>query len=458
MSRRPTGARGPVRPLLGLLLAMAVSNAGTRVSAVAFPWFVLATTGSATKTGLVALFELAPYVLVKALSGPWIDRVGGRSISWSADLVSAAAAATIPVLYAVDRLTLPVFLILVAVVGAARGPGDLAKEIMVPDAAERAHVPLVRATGLSSTVERLASTAGPALGGVLIAVAGPVAGVAVNAACFVLGSVVVAFALPRGMGRPHTRTDDGDAEVADEPGDGYLHQLAEGASFLRRDPLLVAIVVMVGITNLLDVAYIGVLLPVWARDSGGGAATVGLLLTVSSAGAVVGSLLASALAHRMPRRLVFFGGFLVAGAPRFLVLLLDVPGPVVVAVLAVGGVGAGFLNPILGAILFERVPRRLYGRVGALSDSVAWAGMPLGGLLAGVAVTAVGLSPVLLVFGLTYFLTTSLTGLRPEWREMDARSGDAQRVGVGDESEDAEEGADIVAEPPGPRVRPPGDQ
>ena len=405
-------------PLVGLLVAMAVSHAGTRVSAVAFPWFVLATTGSATKTGLVALFELAPYVLVKALSGPWIDRVGGRLISWSTDLVSAVAAATIPVLYAVDRLTLPVFLILVAVVGAARGPGDLAKEIMVPEAAERAGVALVRATGLSSTVERLASTAGPAMGGVLIAVAGPVAGVAVNAACFVLGSVVVACALPRGMGGAHTPADAGDAGDA---GDGYLHQLAEGAAFLRRDPLLVAIVVMVGITNLLDIAYIGVLLPVWARDSGNGAATVGLLLTVSSAGAVVGSLLASALAHRMRRRLVFFVGFLVAGAPRFLVLLLEVPAPVVVAVLAVGGLGAGFLNPILGAVLFERVPRRLYGRVGALSDSVAWAGMPLGGVLAGVAITAVGLSPVLLVFGLAYFLTTTLTGLRPEWREMDAR-------------------------------------
>ncbi|WP_370613986.1 MFS transporter [Mumia sp. Pv 4-285] len=452
--RAQATTRAPLRPLVGLLVAMAVSHSGTRVSAIAFPWFVLATTGSATKTGLVAFCELTPYVVVKALSGPWIDRVGGRVVSWSTDLVSAAAAATIPLLYFLDNLSLVAFLALVAIVGAARGPGDLAKEVMVPEAADRARVPLVRATGLSGTVERLASTVGPAAGGVLIAVVGPIAGVAVNAVCFVLGSVIVAFALPRGMGGPHTSTEPGADDAAADPDvdgtDGYLHRLAEGVTFLRRDALLVAIVVMVGITNLLDVAYAAVLLPVWAHDSGSGAAAMGLVLTVMSATAVVGSLLAAALAPRMRRRPVFFLGFLVAGAPRFLVLLVDVPTPVVIAVFAVAGLGSGFLNPILGAILFERVPRRLYGRVGALGDAVAWAGMPLGGLLAGVAVTAAGLSPVLLVCGVAYFLTTTLTGLRPEWKEMDARSGREESGGVREESDHAEQRADVVAE--GPRA------
>ncbi|MFD1827840.1 MULTISPECIES: MFS transporter [Mumia] len=408
------------RPLAGLLVAMAVAHTGTRVSAIAFPWFVLATTGSATATGLVAFFELAPYVLVKALAGPWIDRVGGRVVSWSTDLVSAAAAATIPVLYALDALPLEAFLALVAVVGAARGPGDLAKEVMVPEAAERADIPLVRATGLSGTIERLASTLGPAAGAGLIALAGPIAGVAVNAVCFVLGSLVVGFALPRGMGGPAPSTarttEDGENEAAP-----YLRRLAEGAAFLRRDPLLLAVVVMVAITNLLDIAFTAVLLPVWAHDSGHGAPAMGLILTVMSAGAVVGSLLASALAHRMRRRPVFFLGFLVAGAPRFLVLLLDVPMPAILVVFVVAGLGSGFLNPILSAVFFERVPPHLYGRVGSLTDAAAWAGMPLGGVLAGVAVTAVGLAPVLLVSGIAYALTTSLTGLRPEWRAMDER-------------------------------------
>ena len=93
------------------------------------------------------------------------------------------------------------------------------------------------------------------------------------------------------------------------------------------------------------------------------------------------------------------------------------------AVFAVSGFGAGFLNPVIGAVLIERVPRRLLGRVNALGDSLAWAGTPLGGLIAGAVVSSTGLVPVLLVCGAVYFLITSLAGLRPEWREMDRRTG-----------------------------------
>ncbi|MDQ0932842.1 MFS family permease [Streptomyces turgidiscabies] len=83
------------------------------------------------------------------------------------------------------------------------------------------------------------------------------------------------------------------------------------------------------------------------------------------------------------------------------------------------GFGAGFLGPVLGAVLYERIPRRLLGRVNAVGDSVARAGVPLGGLLAGTAVTSAGLVPVLLAAGAAYFLTTNLAGLRREWRELD---------------------------------------
>lgn len=87
------------------------------------------------------------------------------------------------------------------------------------------------------------------------------------------------------------------------------------------------------------------------------------------------------------------------------------------------GSALSFVNPVLGAVLVERVPRRMLGRVNALGDSLSWAGTPLGGLLAGVAVTAVGLVPVLLACGAAYFLTTNLAGLRPEWREIDRTRG-----------------------------------
>lgn len=413
------GRRSP-RALGGVLAAMAVSLTGTRISAVALPWFVLVTTGSATRTGLVAFCEMAPYVLVKALTGPLVDRAGPRTVSWTTDLASATAAVAVPVCHALHLLSFPLLLVLVAVIGAVRGPGDLAKEVMVPEAAERGGVPLVRATGLSGVTERLASTLGPAAGGGLVALLGPLAGLVVNAGCFALGSVIIAVILPRGTGRA--------AAGAPPPGTaepGYWQRFGEGFAFLRREPLLLTVVVTVGITNLLDAAFATVLLPVWAKSSGNGPAALGLLGSAMGAAAVGGSLIAAMAAHRLRRRMVFFTGFLLGGVPRFLVLACDVPLGVAVAVFAVGGFGMGFVNPVLGAVLFERVPRHLLGRVRALGDSLAWAGIPLGGLLAGAAVAAAGLVPVLLVSGTVYLLTTGLAGLRPEWREMDRPGGEA---------------------------------
>ncbi|PKT73164.1 MFS transporter [Streptomyces populi] len=408
-----------VRPLGGVLAAVAVSQTGTRISAVALPWFVLVTTGSATRTGLIAFCEMAPYVVVKAFTGPLVDRIGPRAVSWTTDLASATAAALIPLLHALDLLSFPLLSALVALIGAARGPGDLAKEVMVPEAAERGSVPLERATGLCGVTERLASTIGPAAGGALVALLGPLTGLVVDAGCFALGSVIVAVVLPRGTGRAV-----GEAPLpAGETEPGYWRRFGEGFTFLRGEPLLLTVIVMIAVTNLLDAGFGTVLMPVWARESGNGPTAIGLMGSAFGAAAVAGSLIAAVAAHRLRRRAVFFSGFLLAGAPRFLVLACDAPMWAVPAVFAVGGFGAGFLNPVLGAVLFERVPRRMLGRVNALGDSLAWAGIPLGGLVAGAAVASAGLAPVLLAGGAVYFLTTNLTGLRPEWREMDRPGG-----------------------------------
>jgi hypothetical protein len=75
----------------------------------------------------------------------------------------------------------------------------------------------------------------------------------------------------------------------------------------------------------------------------------------------------------------------------------------------------------------------LWGRVRALGDSLAWAGIPLGGLIAGALVASFGLAPVLLAGGGAYFLTTNLTGLRPEWREMDRLRGHGTEAEAGTE-------------------------
>src|SRR3990170_3818849 len=118
------------RPLYGWLTAQALSITGTRVSMIAIPLYVLEQTGSATKTGLAALAETLPLVVFKVLGGPVIDRCGARSVAIACDTASLFVVALIPLLHSTGVMSFPVFLALVALAGALRGPGDGARDVL----------------------------------------------------------------------------------------------------------------------------------------------------------------------------------------------------------------------------------------------------------------------------------------------------------------------------------------
>ena len=402
------------RPLYGWLAAEGVSLVGTRVSMVALPFYVLTTTGSPVKTGLVALAEMLPLVLFKVLGGPVIDRVGTRRVALTCDWGSLLVVGSIPLLHEAGMLSFPAFLGLVAVAGALRGPGDAAKHAMTPTLAATAGVPMERVTGLSSTVERTASMLGAAVAGGLVALIGPANALVVDALSFGLSALLLAWAIPATT-RPVAPEDPEDPTP-------YLDQLREGWRFLRSDPVLVGITVMVALTNLIDVAWSAVLVPVWAIDSGGGAAAVGALFATFSGASAIGSLVAAGYAERLPRYATYLVCFLVTGLPRFVVMAFETtPLWIVLAFCVVGGFASGFLNPILGAVIYERVPDHLMGRVSSLSTACCFALMPLGGLVGGFLVGGLGLTAAMLICGVAYFVVTMFPALDPRWREIDRR-------------------------------------
>jgi MFS family permease len=398
-------------PLIGALVAEGTSFVGTRVSMIAIPWFVLSTTGSATQTGLVAAAEITPLVLFKALGGPLLDRIGPRRVTLACDLLSAFVVAAIPLLHALGMLSFATLLVLVAVAGSLRGPGDAGKATMSPEIARVAGFSLERVSGLAAAVERTSSMGGAALAGLLVATVGAANALYVDAASFLVSFVVFAIAT-RGLGRPVPR------EVDLAP-TSYVHELRQGWDFLRTEPVLVAICVMVAVTNLVDQAYTAVLAPVWAKESGAGVAVLGTLFAVMSGASVLGALTAARWGETLPRYRTYVIAFLICGAPRFVVMALESPLWAVFAVTFVAGVASGFLNPILGAVILERIPAPLLGRVSSLNTAICWSLMPLGGVLGGLAVAGLGLSPALLVAGAAYFVTTMAPTRVPSFRRMD---------------------------------------
>jgi MFS family permease len=408
------------RPFAGLLSAAFISVFGTAMSALAIPWLVLSQTGSPGKTGLVSFAELAPYVALQALGGPVVDRVGAGRASLFGNVAAAIAVSAIPAFYAAGLLGLGTLVPLVSLAGASRGIADCGNIVLLPATAALGGVPIQRAAGLFSSVSSAALLLGAPLAGVLAASAGPATVILADGIAFAVAALLRAVFIPSGAENAHTGS--GTADPA-RPGSrrgfrGYLEDLSEGLRFLRSDRLLLAIAVMVAATNLLDQGLFAVLLPVWVRDHSYSPAALGLLTGVLSAGMLLGALAASWLGPRLPRRLVYSVGFLLSGAPSFAMLAISRTVLPVALVFVACGIAGGAINPILGAVQYERVPARHQARVLGAVKASAWVGMPFGPALAGGLATTVGLRAALMA-GASVFLVLTLTPFFfPAWRQL----------------------------------------
>jgi MFS family permease len=320
--------------------------------------------------------------------------------------------ATIPLMHVAGMLSLPLLAVAALTAGACQGASAVASHVLVPGLSDRAGMRYERAAGLFDGVSRTASMIGIPAAGVLIALISAPGVIALDAISFVISAALVGVAVPRSA-EPEASPE--------EEGSSYVERLTQGLRYLAHDRLLQGIAAMVLITNLLDAANATVFIPVWGQDVLGSSVGVGIVGGVFGLGAITGNGVLTWLAPRLPRRAVYGVGFLLAGAPRYVAVALSSTVPPVAVVAFFAGFGAGSINPILGAVEYERVPRHLQARVLGVVGAMAWAGIPFGGLLGGLGVEAFGLTAALLVAAGIYLVVTLAPFLFPAWKEMDAR-------------------------------------
>ena len=395
------------RPVTALLMAYGLALVGTRLSMIAIPWLVLTALGDPMLAGITGFAEMMPYVIAKAVSGPLLDRVGARRISVWGDLGAIPVLVAIPVLHGAGALSPVVIVVLVAILGALRGPADAAKYALVPEVAAAAGVTLIRVTGFAATLDRMAVILGAGLGAGLITVMGPTMALVANAGLLALAACICGLGL-RGVAAPVLA-----------PSAPYIAQLRDGARFLWQDPVLRVLVVMVALTNLLDHGMAQVMIPVWAAE-GSGISALAMVQIAFAAGAVTGAVLAAGWASALPRLPVYTLAYLTVGLPRYALFAIGTPVHVMLGALIVAGFAAGFINPIIGALMFERIPKELNGRVSALFSAIAWALMPFGSLLAGGLIGVASLHAAFWVMGVMYLAATMMPLLIPAFRGMAA--------------------------------------
>jgi MFS family permease len=394
-------------PLLSLFAANAISMVGNVCATIAIPWFVLQTTGSATQTGITGFFTILPVVLAGLLGGTLIDRLGYKRTSIISDLASGVTVTLIPLLHFTVGLQFWQLMVLVFLGALLDAPGSTARSALVPDLAALAGMPIERAASANQVVERSSRMVGAPLAGFLIAVLGTANVLWLDAASFFISAAMVALLITAAHAKPTEAAAHGK----------YADQLLDGLRFVRRDHLILAVMVTVMITNFLDAAFGAVVLPVYVKQVFGNALDLGLIIAASGCGAVVGALVFSAVGHRLPRHLTFVAMFVLVGL-RFWIFALYLPLPLILIATIVSGVGAGPLNPIIDAVAYERIPSDMRGRVFGSATAGAWVAMPLGMLLGGILTEQFGVQPLLISIGLAYLVTTLSMAFIPALRQM----------------------------------------
>jgi MFS family permease len=394
-------------PLGALVVASGISSAGVMMTLIAIPWFVLQTTGSGTKTGLVTAAETLGLTFSALLGGPIVDRLGARRASVAADLLTTVTVLLIPLTVNTTGLGLPGLIALCFLMGTSRGPADTAKQVLLGSVVELVGIRASRGASAVEAALRTGRMIGGPISGVLIALIGPIPVLFVDAGVLVGSAVLVVALIPAEAGPPRQTTS------------GYLRDLREGLAYVKRDALLRGVVGMLMLTNSLDFGLVGVLYPAYGAEVLHSTAMIGAMITAVAAGGLLGSTLYGWFGHRFSRWSAFLASVALEGAPRFALLALE-PDPVVLlAGLVVVGIGAGTLNPILLPVVYERVPEAVRGRVLSLLVGGVLAAMPIGSMLAGVLLDGVGLTGALAAFGGLYLVATCFPVLFRVWRRLD---------------------------------------
>lgn len=375
----------PRRPLLlanagfrWLWLAHLISMFGDGLYTVALPWLVFKHTGSGVATAVTLAAGAIPYIVVSPIAGVYVDRWSRRRTLIGADLLRALVLAVFP-LVLLSGFSLGVTIAL-AVVLPAIG------RFFVP--AQRATTPglvgadeLVGANALMEGAGQAAYIAGPAAGGVLIALTGAVSLLFIDGATFVASALLLApIAFPPLAARPGARA-------------GFRASLLEGLQTTWRSPALRTLSLLVAFV-VCFFAAVPALLPLWVGRGRPG--DYGLLLASLFVGSLLASLWLARWGRALPRgTLVIAGVFgLGAGAVAFAASYSTVAAAVALATM---GAGVSFYNVGVITLLQRLSPSEVIGRVLAFNDTFAWSLRPFAVVAAGALADAAGVHPTLVV-------------------------------------------------------------
>lgn len=386
-----------------LQLAGAGSTLGIWAYGVALPVYAYHAGGARA----VGLLFFARFVL-GALAGPWLgvlaDRFSRRKVMLASDLLRCGILAGMTAIASTGGNAFVIYVLAVVstVVAVAYNPAQAALMPSLVDSPEE----LTAANVVGNTISSVGMFAGPALGGVLLALSGP-------AAVFALTAGLTAWSLAFVLQVPRDRPPS----PAERP--HFLAELTAGFATVIRRPALRVVIGLSGAQALVDGALEVLLVVLAIRLLHGGNASLGWLNTAIGIGSIGGGFVVAVMAAR--RRLAggFAIGLVLSSVPLAAAAAVSSLAPALILVAALG-LGAIFCQ-VNGVTLLQRsTDNEVMGRVFAVFESLLLTGLALGSVVTPGLIGWLGARGALIAAGA--FVPVLLVWLWPSLRRIDAEA------------------------------------
>ena len=374
-----------------LLAARTTSLLGNSIAPVALAFAVLDLTGRAGDVGIVVASRSLANVLLLLFGGVVADRLPRRIVLTGSSLAAAATQGLVAALVLSGQATVPLLALLSAVNGAVAAMAFPASSALTPQTVPAAALQAANALLRLST--NSASIIGASAGGVLIAVAGPGYGLAVDATAYAVAAVLF-----RRVRVATSRPAGGKSSLLADLRGGWTEFTSRRWTWV--------VVAQFTVVNAALLGTAAVLGPVVADDTVGRAA-YGLVLAAQTGGLLLGGLVALRWHPDRPLRIGVALTVLSAAPATALALSPTLP------VLLIAAVLAGFAIEQFGVAwdvaLQQHVPADRLARVYSYDAVGSFIAIPLGEVAVGPLAGLVGLRPTLLGCAAAICLATALT-------------------------------------------------
>ena len=362
--------------------------AGSAMAPIALAWAVLDLTGSKADLGIVLAVRQVPLIVLLLFGGVWADRLPRHRVMVASNVCSGLSQAIVAVLLLSHHASITLLAVLAAVNGASSAFFFPASSGIIPQTVPGTMLQQANATlrlALNAT-----NISGAALGGILVAAAGPGWAIAVDAFSYGLAALALARMRVRAPERTGTTT--------------VFSELRVGWHDFWSRQWLWVIVLQFGFVNAASAGVFLVLGPVVARSHLGGATAWAAVLVSTQVGLICSGLV---LLRWRPRHLLRTATLAVFGlALPALALARPEALVVVLAACFASGVCSEIFGVLWDTTYQQEIPQDKLSRLSAYDALGSWVLMPIGFAVAGPVAVLVGnratfLGAAVLITGVT---------------------------------------------------------